>query len=162
MLCELLLLGGCVDTSRPPSYESVGQAEEDMAQSDGLPEAHPAFKVHFTHALYEDEGAEFTPFGSDEGWDLVMEWGERRDELDPEVTVSQLLELSDFAGAENEGDVDAATITVGAGFTVLRLTGQIDEAGRRHTLRALQTLEDFYGPIEEVGVQRRDLESWPD
>ena len=162
MLCGALLLGGCGDTSGPPSGDSVGPgSEEELAQSDGLPAAHPAFKAHFTHALYEDEGAEFAPFGSDEGWDLVMEWGERRDELDPDVTVSQLLELSDFAGVENEGDVDAATITIGAGFTVLRLTGQIDEAGRQHILRALQTLEDFYGPIEEVGIQRRDLKSWP-
>ncbi len=159
-MCAVLLFGGCVATPEPLAPVEKTSAEETVEDSDGLPEPHPAFAAHFSDPLYEDSGGDFAPFGTDEGWDLVMEWGERRDELEPDITVRELLRRSDFAGAESEGSVDGATITIGAGFTVLRLTGQIDETGLQDTLRALQTLEDFYGPIEEVAVQRRDLESW--
>ncbi len=72
-----------------------------------------------------------------------IDCGRRRAELDSAITVAELLRRDDAADVLNEDSVDAATITVGAGFTVFRLTGQIDEAGRQQTLRALQTLEDF-------------------
>ncbi len=153
-----LLSGGCVDGQTPSEPNRTGM-EEMVEHSDGWPEAHPAFKAHFTDPIYEDEGGEFAPFGTDEGWELVMEWGERRHELGPRVTVAELLG-DDAQALLNEQSVDAATITVGAGFTVLRLTGQIDEAGRQHTLQAIQILEDSYGPIDELDIQRRDLQSW--
>ncbi|MDF2143788.1 hypothetical protein [Knoellia sp. p5-6-4] len=58
------------------------------------------------------------------------------------------------------GQVDAATITIGAGFTLLRLTGRIDEDGRLQTLRALDVLIHRYDSPPQLVRQRRDLESW--
>ena len=95
-----------------------------------MPKAHPAFVAHFTDPVYSDEGGEFAPFGTDEGWDLLYTWAERRDELGPRTTVMELIEGSGLGDLVAEldrpeppgvprpgGQVDAATITVGAGFT---------------------------------------------
>ena len=41
-----------------------------------------------------------------------------------------------LAELDDEDGVDAATVVVGAGFTLLRLTGQIDDEGRAAVLRA--------------------------
>lgn len=58
------------------------------------------------------------------------------------------------------GQVEAATLTIGAGFTLLRLTGHIDDAGRRQTLKALDVLIRRYDSPQELVRQRTDLESW--
>lgn len=58
------------------------------------------------------------------------------------------------------GQVEAATIVVGAGFTLLRLTGRIDDAGRRQTLKALNVLINRYDAPVELLKQRADLETW--
>lgn len=140
-----------------------------------LPTAHPAFSAHFTDPLYDDEGAEFAPFGTDEGWDLVMEWGERRDELTAASTVRDVVEddelydeaLAELGRVPAEGEdapdlVDTATIVVGAGFTLLRLTGRIDEEGKQLVLQALDSLARFYTHAEsdELVIMRADLASW--
>jgi hypothetical protein len=67
------------------------------------------------------------PFGTDEGFDLLYEWAERRDELGPDATVADLIEESGFTEVVAEldtpegpgipvpgGQVDAAVITIGA------------------------------------------------
>ncbi|GLI27263.1 hypothetical protein ARHIZOSPH14_15050 [Agromyces rhizosphaerae] len=144
-----------------------------MTEYEGLPPAAPAFAAHFTDPIYDDPAGEFAPFGTDEGWDLLAEWAERRGELDTGTTLADLAEQSGFADIVAEldaearpgipepgGPIDAATIVVGAGFTVLRLTGNIDEAGRRQTLRALEVLIHEYGSRRELLRQREDLESW--
>lgn len=41
---------------------------------------------------------------------------------------------------EPGGPIDAATVVIGAAFSLLRLDGHIDEAGRQQTLRALDVL----------------------
>ena len=61
---------------------------------------------------------------------------------------------------ESGGEVDVATIVLGAGFTLLRLTGHIDSEGRGLVLAALRVLEDFYGPQREFDVMRRDVEAF--
>lgn len=58
------------------------------------------------------------------------------------------------------GQVDAATITIGAGFTLLRLTGHIDEAGRKLTLKAIDVLIRRYDSPPELLRQKADLQSW--
>jgi uncharacterized protein YfeS len=138
-----------------------------------LPEAAPAFSAHFTDPVYDDPAGEFAPFGSDEGFDLLYEWDERRDELDAATTVADLIEESGFTDVVAEidtpegpgipvpgGQVDAATVTVGAAFTLLRLAGRIDEAGRQQTLKALDILIRRYDSPPELLRQRADLESW--
>ena len=140
----------------------------DDDESD-LPAAHPDFTAHFTDPLYEDEGEEPAPFGSDEGWDLVREWGERRDELSPDATVQEVLDESPFPEAVAHlgdpddrvpgplGGVDAATYVIAAGFTLLRLTGRIDHEGRAAVLRALDALAEHLGPRPEIDLMRADL-----
>lgn len=138
-----------------------------------LPKAAPAFAAHFSDPVYNDAGSEFAPFDTDEGFDLLYEWDERRDELEADTTVADLIEESGFSDIFSEldtpegpgiprpgGQVDAATITIGAGFTLLRLTGRIDDEGRRQTLMALDILIRRWDAPEQLVRQRSDLESW--
>lgn len=153
-----------------------------MTDDYALPEAAQAFRTHFTDPLYDDPEGEFAPFGTDEGFDMLHEWAERRGELASTSTLSQLLEESGFDGVEQQldvpepaglgrehgpakipvpgGQIDAATIVIGAGFTLLRLTGNLDEQGKRLTLKALEVLIDFYDSPAELLHQREDLSSW--
>jgi hypothetical protein len=55
--------------------------EKAMMDNEDLPEAAPAFAAHFSNPVYDDPAGEFAPFGSDEGFDMLYEWAERRDEL---------------------------------------------------------------------------------
>lgn len=129
-----------------------------------LPEAAPAFNAHFSDPVYGDIAGEFAPFGTDEGADMLYAWDERRDELDPQTTVTNLLDdagLSDIdAALSDPRDVDSATLTVAAGFTLLRLSGRIDDAGKGLTLKALKVLIQYYNSPPELLRQRADLESW--
>jgi uncharacterized protein YfeS len=138
---------------------------------------HPRFADHFTADVYSDLGAQFGPFGSDEGYDMLSEWSGRSIELSPSSTVRDLL-----AGADEDADdedagsvdsvffdvldssadpaddaVDEATLVLGAGFTLLRLTGQIDAEGEQVTLEALDAVESFYGSQPEFDQMRQDL-----
>ncbi len=131
--------------------------------------ADEAFTDHFTSPIYDDPAGEFAPFGTDEGADLLADWAARTDELGPTSTVRDLLAdgLEDpadvdgmLAQLDDEDGVDAATVVVGAGFTLLRLTGQIDDEGRAAVLRALAALESFYGEQPELNRMRDDLESF--
>jgi uncharacterized protein YfeS len=144
-----------------------------MLDHEGLPKADAAFAAHFTDPVYNDPSGEFAPFGTDEGYDLLHEWADRRDELGPNTTVADLIEESGFADVVSEldspegagipspgGQVDAATITIGAGFTLLRLTGHIDKAGRNQTLKAIDVLIRRYGSPAELVRQRTDLQSF--
>ncbi|HET6968940.1 MAG TPA: hypothetical protein VFI44_11705, partial [Ornithinibacter sp.] len=105
----------------------------------------------------------------DEGWDLVREWGERRDELSADATVQEVLDESAFpeavahVGDPDErvpgplGGRDAATFVIASGFTLLRLTGRIDHEGHVATLRALDALTEDMGPRPEIERMRQDL-----
>jgi hypothetical protein len=173
-LVALFVLGGCSGSfSTSGGDEAPSTAGSMMMGNEDLPAASPAFAAHFSDPIYDDPADEFAPFGTDEGFDLVHEWAERRDELGPDTTVAHLLEESGFADVGSEldnpegpgvpaagGQVDAATITIGAGFTLLRLTGRIDEDGRRQTLKALDVLIHRYDSPPQLVRQRRDLASW--
>ena len=175
VLLTAVLLGGCAGravplASLPPSPPRTQESTVD----DDLPPPHPAFARHFTDPLYSDLGSEFAPFGSDEGFDMLHTWVDRRGELGSGSTVLQLLRGSGFEGMVArldvpEGDhtiprpggqVDAATIVIGAGFTLLRLTGHIDDAGKALTLKGLDALLAFYGPEPDLVQERSDLLSW--
>ena len=143
--------------------------DRDEAEGTGAP-GHPDFSAHFTDPMYDDPGDEFAPFGSDEGADDLTEWSERLDELDDSTTVRFLLEdgfddPTDVDGfitelTDEDESVDAAVITVGAGFTLLRLTGHIDEEGRALVLTALGRLQAFYGEQSQFTRMRADLEAF--
>ena len=131
--------------------------------------ADDAFTDHFTSPIYDDAGDELAPFGTDEGADLLADWAARTDELGPSTTVRDLLadgldHPADVDGMlaelDDEDGVDAATVVVGAGFTLLRLTGQIDDEGRTAVLRALAALEAFHGEQPQLSRMRDDLESF--
>lgn len=175
LVAGVVMLGGCA--SHAPATDEAHQvpstAEDIVMDNDGLPEAAPAFVTHFTDPIYDDPADEFAPFGTDEGWDLLHEWAERRDELSPSTTVADLIGESAFdefvAKLDEEespgipapgGQVDAATIIIGAGFTLLRLAGHIDDAGREQTLKALDVLIRRYESPGQLLRQRADLHSW--
>lgn len=113
------------------------------------------------------------PLGPTRDSTLIYEWAERRDELGPNTTVADLIEESGFSDVVSEldspegpgipvpgGQVDAATITIGAGFTLLRLTGRIDVEGRRQALKAIDVLIRRFESPQELVRQRTDLQSW--
>ncbi|MEJ5946372.1 hypothetical protein WDZ17_13825 [Pseudokineococcus basanitobsidens] len=144
-----------------------------MTDDESLPDPAPDFAAHFTDPLYDDPASDFAPFGNDEGADLLAEWAERREELGADSTVAEVLEEEGpdgtadelnvpvpASGAVPDGLVDAAMRVQGAGFTLLRLTGRIDERGRRDTLKALDVLISLYGSEPELVRQREDLDSW--
>ena len=119
---------------------------------DGVPGyTHPAFAAHFTDPLYDDPADDFAPFGSDEGSDLFAEAEEQRSELGPAATVADVLELTgaedgaEFVDEIEEGSPDLDGFVIGAGFALLRLTGQIDPVGRRWLTDALDRTLRSYG-----------------
>lgn len=123
---------------------------------------HPDFATHFRDPLYDDEADDFAPFGNDEGWDLITDWAKRSDELDSGSTLAQIapewFEDAPLVPAGlNEDDVDLNDIVISAGFTLLRLTGQIGEADRALVLRALDIRDRTYGPQRETQQMRTDL-----
>jgi uncharacterized protein YfeS len=131
-----------------------------------LPDAHPAFRSHFTDPVYDDAGADLGPFGNDEGWDLVMDWGDRRAELGPDSTLATVLKTEDvlrvagpMAGVDG---IETAQFVVGAAFTLLRLTGRISEEDRAIALLAAGFRIDQAGgePDRALVVQRDDLLTW--
>ncbi len=131
-----------------------------------LPDAHPAFRAHFTDPVYDAEGADDGPFGNDEGWDLVMDWGGRRDELGPDSSLATILNTEDVlrvAGPmEGVDGIETAQFVVGAAFTLLRLTGRISEEDRAIALLAVGFRIDHAGsdPDPVLVVQRDDLLTW--
>ncbi|MFI6427768.1 hypothetical protein [Promicromonospora sp. NPDC050880] len=132
------------------------------SSTDDLGPKHPAFAAHFRDPIYDDEGDDFAPFGNDEGWDLVFLTARRADELDGSTTVAQidpewLGDEAEVAAGLDEGDVDMVDVVIGAGFTLLRLTGQIDDLGRALVLRALDTRDRVYGRQPQTERMRADL-----
>jgi len=129
-----------------------------------LPDAHPAFRAHFTDPVYDAEGADAGPFGNDEGWDLVMDWGRRRDELGPDSSLATVLGTDDvlnFAGPmEGVDGIETAQFVVSAAFTLLRLTGRLAEDDQALALLALGFMIETAAPEPERLVLRDDLVSW--
>lgn len=183
-----LTVSGCGATRQPGEWPGTASSTGVLAPVDAgssapgtvgvdvrLPEATATFSAHFTDPIYEDQSGDFAPFGSDEGWDMLQEWAGRRNELNGGSTVAQILQGSDFGGIEQHltvsepqgvprpgGQVDAAVVIIGAGFTLLRLTGHIDQEGKALTLKAIDVLMDRYGSPPQLARVRADLQSWHD
>jgi uncharacterized protein YfeS len=140
----------------------------------GLPQPAPAFAEHFTDALYDDVGNDLAPFGSDEGSDLLAEWGERRGELDRTSTLATVLgcepsQVAEIAGPmEGVDGIETAMMVTSAAFVLLRLVGHLAEEDRRLALEAVdfqvRTVGDMNPGIGEaldvLRTQRDDLASW--
>lgn len=134
---------------------------------DELPVAHENFTRHFTAPIYDDQDGEFAPFGTDEGWDILHAAAEKRNDLTTGATVADLLEIVDAGESGGWGEsptaeewYEDATFVAAAAFTLLRITGQIDETGRVQALEALGILINFFGDEPELQLQRKDLERW--
>ncbi len=154
-------------TSRGPAGTAAPEAGPTSAPEDEDPsfgEPHPVFAAHFTDPLYTDEGGEFAPFGTDEGWDVMVSWAEGRDELSSCTTVRDLLADEQVGGGtlddpeQNGPDVDATIIA--AGFGLLYLTGQVDREGKQLTLDALRRTASSYPGVRELATMTRDLTSF--
>lgn len=168
---------------RPGLEELVEErwtALEDMGDARGvtLPAPHPAFITHFTDAVYDDTGVETAPFGSDEGSDILWEWGQRRDELGPASSIADVMGSDDARLDALVGEMsginylDQAAIVRGAAFTLLRLTGHLSDKDRALALRSIEyevqtTADPGWLPLEAreqllppLLLQRSDLLSW--
>ena len=126
---------------------------------------HPAYAAHFTDLFHDDPADELAPFGSDEGSDLLVEAEEQRSELGESSTVADVLELTAaedaaaFVDEIGEGSPDLDGFMIGAGFALLRLTGQIDPQGRQWLQDALDRTLRVYGDsyAEQHALMSRDL-----
>ena len=132
-----------------------------------LPDAVPVFRAHFTDPIYDDPADDMAPFGSDEGWDVLMTWAPpRSSELGPDSTIATVLDVPpeqvrEIAGPMDDIDgVGSAMMIVAAAFTLLRLTGRISEDDRALALEALDFEIEQYGEEPALLTQRRDLQSW--
>lgn len=122
----------------------------------------PEYAAHFTHPLYSAVSGEWAPFSSDEGSDLLWSWEQRVDELSDRSTVVDLIPGAEPGQEEPVTDVEWAIEVLGAGFVLLRLTGQIDPNGRRLVMEALDFLEANFGDEEATIPQmRQDLATYP-
>ncbi|SDD91111.1 hypothetical protein [Auraticoccus monumenti] len=113
------------------------------------------FTGHFTHPLYTDEAAELGPFGNDTGADFFSEWEERGYALRSSTTVRYLLaktvdgDVDAFLAEGEQGDIEELDeVLIAAGFTLLRLTRQIDSEGLSWTRAALSRARERYGSVE--------------
>lgn len=139
---------------------------------------HPAFAAHFIDPIYDDLGLETAPFGSDEGSDILAEWGQRRDELGPDSTIADVMEtdadqldalVERMAGIDY---LDQAAIVRGAAFTLLRIVGHLSPRDRETALRCIEyEIETTAAPdwlsaearnhlLPPLQIQREDLLSW--
>ncbi|WP_285104100.1 hypothetical protein [Promicromonospora sp. MEB111] len=146
-------------TDRLDPTDTAEPDDEDLGPK------HPAFAAHFRDPIYDDEGDDFAPFGNDEGWDTLVEAAKRVDELDGSTTLVQIdpewfEDEAAVAAGLDEDDMDMADFTIGAGFALLRLTGQIDDVGRGLVLRALDARDRLQGPQPETERLRADLLSF--
>lgn len=174
----MVLLTGCGDQRATPGAGSSDASEASttpIAATTTDPDfpVHPGFAEHFTDDIYTDLSGTYVPFGSEGGQTMLWKWSERAAELSPSSTVRDLLAddsedpdavdaaLFDVPSTESAdaGDsaVDRARSLLSAGFTLLRLTGQIDAEGEQVTLEALDTLETEYGAQPELDQMREDL-----
>jgi len=134
--------------------------------------------MHFTDPIYDDPALETAPFGSDEGSDILSEWGQRRDELSPDSTIPDVMEtdaaqldalVERMAGIDY---LDQAAIVRGAAFTLLRLIGHLSHGDRETVLRCIDyEIETTADPgwlsaetrnhlLPPLHIQREDLLSW--
>ena len=132
---------------RPSAPESAPTPDDDGA----LPEAHPAFRAHFTAAFYTDQADEFAPFGNDEAADSVAELIAVRRRIVETTTLRALCAVafgdeakSVFENLQYDDDhVDP--IIIGVGFLLIYLTGRIDDEGRRALIASIERADGRYG-----------------
>lgn len=146
------------------TFGPEAEHSEDVEDLD-LPPAVPAFKAHFSHPHYDDQGDDLAPFGSDEASDFFWgDWSSRLDEVCPKTTLAWVLEDSGFPGDSREYEpfkgFDDAELLLTAGFIVLRYSGQIDPAGKALMLKAVDAVLDEFPDAPQLLQQRHDLENW--
>lgn len=105
------------------------------------PEPHPNFRAKFSHPVYTDPHSELGIFGSDEAADVFSEWSSRRKELGGNSTVQQVLGVVE---GMSEPDIETDPWIIGAGYTLLWLTGQIDKDGKALLIGALTRESDRF------------------
>ncbi|GAA1870129.1 hypothetical protein [Myceligenerans crystallogenes] len=152
--------------------------EHDVAPGDDdLGPKHPVFAAHFRDPIYDDAGDDFAPFGNDAGFDVLHDWIARRDEIDGSTTVADLIpqwsnELADLRASADlpvvdldQIDVDLVDVLIGAGLTLLRLAGRIDDDGRALLVRAIDLKATNCtgipaSAVRPLHVMRADLRSF--
>lgn len=146
---------------RHPSSTATDSAPGGADRPVALPPATKAFNAHFTHPMYHDPTRPYSPFAPGRGWHFLSRWAGRRYGLHLGPTVAKILQDSEyFLPDDHLDDLEAANVTVGAAFTLLHLTGDIDEPGRQQATQALEDLLDHYGPTPELLQQKQDLQTF--
>ncbi|WP_091076885.1 hypothetical protein [Microlunatus sagamiharensis] len=103
---------------------------------------HPAFRAHFTDAIYDSDLAandDTLPFGTDEGSDTLSEWSDGAAVLQADPRLDVVLGFKATALArEAADDDDSADQLIVAGFVLLRAAGTITSADQRLLLKVLR------------------------
>jgi hypothetical protein len=161
LVMGLISIAGCSQTSNDGSAKAR-ETSGAMSEHVGMAEPAAAFAAHFTDPIYNDVSDDRTPFGSDEGADMLATWDARRAELGPDSTVEDVLG-EDPLTFQDRDDWESLVAVQAAGFTLLRLTGQIDPEGKKATLKAIDSLiSAWHGDAPELRRQRDDPLSWTD
>ena len=151
-------------TSTPTPTPTPSEPSESTAT---LPEADPAFTKHFDAEFYQSTDNEFAPFGTPEAAEIVVDWGNRRDELGDCSTVAKMaaaddVKIKELEADAEDGDPDADLVLVGYGFALPYLTGKIDPEGKRVLTDAVKRMRTFYAEndVPEFRTMLRDLKSF--
>jgi uncharacterized protein YfeS len=122
--------------------------------------SHPAFRAHFTDALYYDCGHEAAPFGSDEGSDTLMQIEEdmrKGKAVDFAAFPKKLVEtywdmrylppvdlspeaVEHLARSDEMDLVQSDQVTYATAFAQIKITGRIDPALKSLALNAIRRL----------------------
>lgn len=124
-------------------------------EGDPVPPVHPAFAAHFTASLYTDPADGWALFSTDEGFDLLYAAADLGSAVSGSTTVAELLESTGLDSGTGRADVSLSA----AAFVLIRLTGQVDEAGKHD---ALQAVDRLLAAHEDPTLrrQRTDLAGW--
>lgn len=113
------------------------------------------FYTAFNDSIYTDDASDFGPFGNDTGADIFASWASRHPHKEANYTVRDVLRETWDAHFVIDKSADTDEAIIGAGFTLLRLTGRIDEEGRGLVLDALRRAARRTGDPE--GAYRKML-----
>ena len=117
-----------------------------------LPPAHPRYLEVFGDPFYEDQVHDFAPFGSDEGWDAMADLVEHPPAVTGADTVRGLArrvwDWDDGTAFDQDGLLETEytdPAVIGIAFTLLRVTGHLDEEGRERLVAALRRQRERFG-----------------
>lgn len=119
-----------------------------------------AFADHFTDVIYYEFSSDDHPFGSDEGFDVLVEWAERRTELEQAAEPFGLMVEEFRVELDQPLTVLTATLASSSLLATLYLVGRVEPQGMEIGVKALEYLRDEVPDSPSYAIQIEDLRAW--